>query len=164
MERVIATSPADWTDCLACAGARALARKAAIWQRSNGESVALHAAGELLAVAYLLPLDDGRWEFCLAIEPHARARMRELCRYAHLTLRAFAQNQTVITYVTENNLNGVRMARLVGFRHAGGSLWTMCGEDHGQDSKRTFWGRRQEGRARSEEAAGGEPPAAACCE
>ncbi|WP_333900161.1 hypothetical protein [Agrobacterium pusense] len=128
MGRVTVTSPAAWLDCLACAGGRALARKAAIWQRSNGESVALHAGGELLAVSYLVPDREGRWEFCLALRPPARAYMRELVRIAHLTLAAMAQNRTVITHVTENNLSGVRMARLVGFRHLGGTLWILNGE------------------------------------
>lgn len=137
MGRLTVTSPAAWLDCLACAGARALARKAAIWQRSNGESVSLHSGDELLAIAYLVPDQEGRWEFCLALCPPARAYMRELVRFAHLTLSAIAQNRTVITHVTENNRSGVRMARLVGFQHLGETLWIMDGELHGSDRQGT---------------------------
>ena len=133
MGRLSAASPADWLDCLACAGGRALARKAAIWQRSNGESVAIRIDGELLAVAYLVPDDAGRWEFCLSLRAPARAYMRELVRFAHLTLAAIAQNRTVITHVTERNRSGVRMARLVGFQHLGETLWILNGEQHGPD-------------------------------
>lgn len=138
MGRVTVTSPAAWLDCLACAGGRALARKAAIWQRSNGESVALRVDGELLAVAYLIPDDEGRWEFCLTLRAPARAYMRELVRFAHLTLSVVAQNRTVITFVTENNESGVRMARLVGFRHEGATLWIFDGEHHGRHRTEPF--------------------------
>lgn len=133
MGKLTFTSPAAWTDCLACAGGRALARKGAIWQRSNGETVAMFGDGELLAVAYLVPLNDGRWEFCLSLRPPARVYMRELCRFAHLTLCAFAQNRNVVTHVTENNRSGVRMARLVGFHHNSDTLWIFDGEKHESD-------------------------------
>ncbi|WCA60342.1 hypothetical protein G6M16_007465 [Agrobacterium tumefaciens] len=157
MGRVTVTSPAAWLDCLACAGGRALARKAAIWQRSSGESVSLHAGDELLAIAYLVPDLDGRWEFCLSLRPPARPHMRELVRIAHLTLAALAQNRTVITHVTENNRSGVRMARLVGFRRLDQTLWIFDGERCDGSGEGSFRGRLEQG----SEAGGGEKPRSA---
>lgn len=119
-------SPAAWTDCLACAGGRALARKAAIWQRGRGESCAFFAGADLLAVAYLVPNDEGDFEFCLSIRPEARTHMLALCRFAHSTLAAAAENgAVVICHVMEGNASGRRMARLAGFRHVQGTLWKL---------------------------------------
>lgn len=126
MGRLRVESPAAWSDCLACAGGRALARKAAIWQRGKGETCALFADGALLGVAYLVPDAEGRLEFCLSLRPAARANIMALCRLAHLTLTAAAENgAVVICHVMEGNRSGARMARLVGFRPAGGTLWRL---------------------------------------
>ncbi|WP_377299632.1 hypothetical protein [Rhizobium sp. SGZ-381] len=150
-------SPADWTDCLTCAGGRALARKAAIWMRSRGQTVALFEGGQLLAVAYLVPDDAGRLEFCLSILPDAKAHMMALCRFAHSTLARIADHgAVVICRVMAGNRSGARMARLCGFQHAGGVEWILTGERDVTDGFRPFRGRRQIGAARG----GEEPPAA----
>jgi hypothetical protein len=150
-------SPADWTDCLTCAGGRALARKAAIWMRSRGETVAIFEGGQLLAVAYLVPDDDGRLEFCLSILPEARAHMMALCRFAHSTLARIADHGgVVICRVMAGNRSGARMARLCGFQPDGGNKWILTGGCNVSNGFRSFRGRRQE------RAAGGgqEPPVA----
>lgn len=124
MGRLTVESPAGWSDCLSCAGGRALARKAAIYMRGRGETCAIFADRDLLAVAYLVPNDDGELEFCLSVRRAARPHMLELCRFAHLTLKAAAENgAVVICHVTEGNRTGERMARLAGFRHVAGTLW-----------------------------------------
>lgn len=144
MERLTVRSPADWSDCLACAGGRALARKAAIWMRGRGETAALLVDDELLAVAYLVPDGGGQWEFCLSIRPVARARMLPLCRLAQSTLRAFAETGGVVfCHVQEGNRSGARMARLTGFRHDAGTRWVLSseGDEHGADREGVVRGR-----------------------
>lgn len=157
MGRLTVESPAGWSDCLTCAGGLALARKAAIWMRCRGQSCAMFFDGELLAVAYLVPEDGSALEFCLALMPAARRRMLPLCRLAHLTLTAAADDGAVVTCrVMEGNRAGERMARLTGFHHVSGTVWRF-GERHVEDCERTFRGRRRRGEARG----GAEPAASA---
>jgi hypothetical protein len=157
MGRLILQSPAMWTDCLTCAGGRALARKAAMWMRSNGESVSISADGELLAVAYLVPDKVGRREFCLAIRPGARPYMRPLCRLAHSTLTSFSENGLVVfCHVMPGNRSGERMARLCGFRPVGGE-WIFEGTADHAGGEGTF---RRGQRQYREEGSGKEPAVA----
>jgi hypothetical protein len=125
-------SPASLDDCLEAAGSRALARKALIWQREKGDSLAIFDDDELVAVAFLVPM-EGRLEFCLALRAGARARMLPLCRYAHLTLSRLAETGAVITcHVWAGNTAGQRMARLVGFSPDQGTLWRWAGHGEGR--------------------------------
>jgi hypothetical protein len=157
MERLTVISPAPWTDCLACAGGPALARKAAIWMRGRGDSCALFAGAELLAVAYLVPIDDGQLEFCLAVLPVARPHMLALCRFAHSTLTAAHENGAVVVCrVVEGNRAGERMARLTGFHRVSDTFWHF-GEQDGKDREQPF----RRGRQGREAAGGTEPPASA---
>lgn len=88
----------------------------------------MFAGGEVLAVAYLVPDDAGQIEFCLAVVPGARAHMLALCRLAHLTLTAAADDGAVVTCrVMEGNRSGERMARLTGFHHVSGTVWRFGG-------------------------------------
>lgn len=124
MGRLTVETPAGWLDCLACAGGRAYTRKAVLWQRSCGQSCAIFDDGDLLAVVFLVPEEEGRMEFCLLPLPAARPHMLSLCRLAHSTLTAAAKNgAVVICHVREGNRAGARMARLTGFRHVAGTLW-----------------------------------------
>lgn len=128
MGRLSVITPAAWTDCLTCAGGRALARKAAIWMRAHGETVAIFAGEELLAVAYLVPDNAGRREFCLSIRIAARPHMRALCRLAHSTLaRLVEDGGVVVCHVSPGNLSGSRMARLCGFKPVG-TEWIFEGD------------------------------------
>ncbi|GGE79164.1 hypothetical protein H1W37_19440 [Stappia taiwanensis] len=109
-------SPALRDDCLACASPTRWMRKAVLHMRRGGDSVSIHDDDALLAVAYLWPLGDGWTEFCLAIRPDARTRMRALIRLAQLRLQAIAQTgMRVKTHVRPGHLPGERMARLTGF-------------------------------------------------
>lgn len=129
MGRLRIVSPAGYVDCLTCAGARGLARKAAIWMRSRGETLAIFAGDELLAVAYLVPDDLGRLEFCLSLRPEARGHILALCRFAHRTLRDIANHGAVVfCRVYEGNRTGAQMARLVGFRPDTGINWLFRGD------------------------------------
>jgi hypothetical protein len=158
MERLTYKTPADWSDCLACAGAVALARKAAIWMRSNGETISFFDGDQLLAVSYLVPQADGSREFCLSILPAARPHMLPLTRFAQSTLTSLAQNGVVVvSRVTPGNRSGERMARLCGFRPDGGGLWTFKGEADGKDRFGAFRWRGQQ----REEGSREEPAAAA---
>jgi len=159
MGRLTFKTPADWSDCLTCAGGRALARKAAIWQRSNGETISFHAGEELLAVSYLVPRDDGSREFCLSIRTAARPYMRQLCRFAQSTLTGLAENGVVVNcHVTPGNRSGERMARLCGFELRGGTVWSFRGKIDGQHCQGSVRGRFGQGR---ESGSREEPPAAA---
>lgn len=159
MGRLTVQSPADYSDCLACAGGRALARKAAIWMHNNGDSVAISHEGELLAIAYLVPDRDGRREFCLSVLPGARAHIGKLCRLAHSTLTGIADHGVVVfCRVFPGNRTGSRMAHLAGFTPAG-EEWIFEGRADDEDCEVTF---RRRGRWRGE-AGGGEEPAAAGC-
>lgn len=130
MGRLRIVSPAGYVDCLTCAGARGLARKAAIWMRSRGETVAIFAGDDLLAVAYLVPDEDGRLEFCLSLRSEAQAHILALCRFAHRTLREIANHGAVVfCRVYEGNRTGAQMARLVGFRPDIGINWLFRGDD-----------------------------------
>lgn len=125
MGRLSVVSPAPWTDCLTCAGAPALARKAAIWMRSNGQSVSIAADDQVVAVAYLVPDARGRREFCLAILPAAQPHMHALCRLAHSTLTGLTEDGSVVVcHVSARNRSGARMARLCGFRPVDGE-WIL---------------------------------------
>jgi len=84
--------------------------------RINAYTVAFHAGNELICISYLYPFPDQRFEFCLAISPSARPHMRQLVRFAHLTLDRLIQTGAIITArVRSGNRSGARMARLVGF-------------------------------------------------
>ncbi|RVK75432.1 hypothetical protein CN154_15120 [Sinorhizobium meliloti] len=157
MGRLTVQSPADYSDCLTCAGGRALARKAAIWMRNNGDSVAIFHEGELLAVVYLVPDRDGRREFCLVVRPAARAHICKLCKLAHSTLKAIADHGVVVfCRVMPGNQTGTRMAHLTGFTPAG-EEWIFEGEGHERCREKPVRRRRQ----RRETGSGEEPAAAA---
>jgi hypothetical protein len=109
-------------------GSRAYTRKANIYMRSIGHSLAIDDGDHLLALAFLCRDDLGRFEFALAIKPEASAHMRRLCRLAHLTLGRLAETGTVIIcHVMTGNETGVRMARLVGFVPSEGTMWIFKG-------------------------------------
>jgi hypothetical protein len=161
LERLRVETPAAWLDCLTCAGGRALARKAVLWMRGRGESCALFAGDELLAVAFLVVNDEGQHEFCLSVRRTAAAHIRALCRLAHSTLSAAAENGgVVICHVSPGNRSGARMARLTGFRHEADTLWTFSSGDDGDGSGKGTFRRGRCGEARSAAepgvAAGGE--------
>ncbi|MGR6465437.1 hypothetical protein [Rhizobium sp. PAMB 3182] len=160
MGRLSVEVPASYTACLTCAGAGALARKAAIWMRQKGDTAAFLDGEAAVAVGYLVPVKAGEREFCLAILKAARPHMRELVRIAHLTLSAVAQNDRVICRISEGNRTGERMARLVGFQPEGGGVWIFTGDRHDEDSQRAFR-RRQQQRQQRDEGSGKEPAAAA---
>ncbi|WDZ77943.1 hypothetical protein PWG15_05415 [Ensifer adhaerens] len=159
MGRLTVRSPADYSDCLTCAGGRSLARKAAIWMRNNGDSVAIFHVEELLAVVYLVPDQAGRREFCLVIRPAARVHIGKLCKLAHSTLKAMADHGVVVfCRVMPGNRTGTRMAHLTGFTPAGDE-WLFEGvSDAGGEGtvrrRRGQWGCCCQER-------GGEEPAAA---
>lgn len=128
MERLTITTPATLEDCLDMAGSRFLARKGLLYMQMRGESLAIRFNDELLAVAFLVPDFDGHLEFCLSISPRARAHMRALCRFAHLTLSKITNTgSTVYCHVWDGNASGARMARLVGFSRVTGTRWTFKG-------------------------------------
>jgi hypothetical protein len=125
---LIVRSPADWSDCLEMAGSRAYTRKANIYMRSIGDSMAIAEGDDLLALAFLCRDDLGQLEFALAIKPEASRHMRRLCRLAHLTLGRLAETGTVIIcHVMTGNETGARMARLVGFVPSQGTMWIFKG-------------------------------------
>ena len=120
MVSLVTRSPASPDDCLQCASPFRWLRKASLLMRAGGDSVSIRlpddAGGELLAVAYLWPADDGWREFCLAIRPLARPHIRALVRLAQLRLEAIAHTGLrVRTHVRPGHAPGERMARLVGF-------------------------------------------------
>ncbi|MCJ7993223.1 hypothetical protein J5N58_01250 [Rhizobium cremeum] len=157
MGRLRVVSPAGYVDCLTCAGARGLARKASIWMRSRGETLAIFAGDELLAVAYLVPDEEGRLEFCLSLRREARAHILALCRFAHRTLREIANHGAVVfCRVYEGNRTGAQMARLVGFRPDTGINWLLRGDDDDGSGERPVRRRGQYGLE-----GGSEEPAAA---
>lgn len=127
MGQLTVRSPATWSDCLDMGSSRACTRKANIFMRSIGESVAIDLDGQLVALSFLCPVND-RLEFTLAIRPEARAHMRALCRLAHLTLQRIAETGTVVTcHVMTGNRTGERMARFVGFVPSEGTMWIFSG-------------------------------------
>jgi hypothetical protein len=157
-----AVVPATFLDCLTCAGGRAYARKGSIWMRSKGDTVALSLDGELLAVAYLVPDQAGRLEFCLSIRPEARPHMLALCRFAHSTLRSLTDHGAVVfCRVMPGNRSGERMARLCGFHPSTGIEWHIDGGGNAGGS-RFVWRRKQQqggipgGREEPSAPAGGE--------
>ncbi len=128
MEQLTVRSPATWWDCLDMGGSRAYTRKANIYMRSKGDSLAISDGDQLLALAFLCRDDLGRLEFALAIKPDASGHMRRLCRLAHLTLGRVAETGTVIIcHVMTGNETGARMARLVGFVPSEGTMWIFSG-------------------------------------
>jgi len=115
---LITIRPATIEDCLERAGSRRTARKRMILAHQTGESYAIEEGldpGGLLALAFIVPVDGERREFCLSLTSRARAHMRELCRSAQLILGRLAQDGPIICYVVPENRAGVRMARIVGF-------------------------------------------------
>jgi len=157
MERLTARSPAGWTDCLDMGGSRAYTRKALLWQRSIGDSIAIDIDGELAALAFLCVDDQGRRELAMGIKPEAASHMLALCRFAHLTLSSIAETGSVIVcHVKAGNRQGERMARLVGFTHAEDTIWIFNGARDEQGFQWHLRGRRQ-GRGQG----GGREPAAA---
>ncbi|MQB43380.1 hypothetical protein [Rhizobium sp. ICMP 5592] len=128
MEQLTVRSPATWWDCVDMGGSRAYTRKANIYMRSKGDSLAISDGDQLLALAFLCRDDLGRLEFALAIKPDASRHMRRLCRLAHLTLGGIAETGTVIIcHVMTGNETGARMARLVGFVPSEGTMWIFSG-------------------------------------
>lgn len=96
--------------------------------RLRGESLTIRHDDELLALAFLVPDETGSLEFCLSISPRARARMRPLCRFAHLTLQKITNTGSkVYCHVWDGNATGTRMARLVGFTPDAGTRWNFKG-------------------------------------
>ncbi|BCH63007.1 hypothetical protein RvVAT039_02230 [Agrobacterium vitis] len=158
-------SPALLTDCLDMAGPWSVTRKVFLWQHQNGDSISIFDDDGLLAMAFLVSRGDGTWEFALALRARARERMLELCRFAHLTLARLADTGAVIIcHVMDGNKTGSRMARLVGFAPAGGTLWKWSGK---HDKRGEGSVRGQAGRYGEEEPtapAGGERPAIAIVE
>lgn len=164
MERLTRRSPATWTDCLDMGGSRAYTRKALLWQRALGDSLAICDGDELMALAFLVPDAAGRLELALSIKPQAAGRMCELRRIAHLTLTAIADTGSVIVcHVNAGNQIGARLARLVGFSHAEGTLWIFSeGNDvRARQGNIRRW-QQQQGAGRSEQTGRAEPPAADC--
>ncbi|RXT29362.1 hypothetical protein B5P46_11820 [Rhizobium leguminosarum] len=159
MERLTLQTPVSWTDCLDMGGSRAYTRKAMLMMKSIGDSMSISAAGELLAVAFLVPDRQGRLELAMAVKPEAAPRMLSLCRLAHLTLGRFAETGSVIIcHVAVGNRAGERMARLTGFSHADDTLWIFKGGGHGKSCAGTVRRRRQrrqEGGSRKPAAAAG---------
>ncbi|MAA97413.1 MAG: hypothetical protein CMN87_18240 [Stappia sp.] len=120
MVNLVTRSPARADDCLECASPFRWIRKASLFMRAGGDSVAISlpdaAGGDLLAVAYLWPTAPGWREFCLTIRPAARPHMRALVRLAQLRLDAVAQTGLrVKAHVRPGHAPGERMARMVGF-------------------------------------------------
>lgn len=101
-------------DCLSFAGPRAMMRRYVVAMQQRGEAY-LVSDGEPLALAFIIPRDDGTREFCLGIDPLACVHMRELCRAAQLILKRLAQDGPIICHVMAGNRSGARMARIVGF-------------------------------------------------
>lgn len=130
MGRLTTICPLTWSDLLDFAGSRRLLRHGFIAMASRGQAAGFALDGEMLAIAFLVPV-DGSLEFCLSIQPHARVHVRELVGIAHLTLARLAETVPAIhTHVVPGNRSGERMARLVGFApmgEAGSTLWRYAG-------------------------------------
>lgn len=102
-------------DCLSFAGDRATMRRYVVAMQQRGEAYLIIDAEDALALAFIIPRDDGLREFCLGISPRARVHMREMCRAAQLILKRLAQDGAIVCHVMPGNRSGARMARIVGF-------------------------------------------------
>ena len=144
MVRLTAISPVAWTDLLDFAGTSGMYRKAFIAMASRGQVAAFADAGELVAIAFLVPV-DGSLEFCVGFKPRVRVHMRELVRLAHLTLGALAETGHAIhAHILPGNRSGERMARLAGFVPDGSvsTLWRYVGRN-GEGSQKSLRRRQQ---------------------
>lgn len=144
MGRLTAVSPVDWTDLLEFAGSSSTHRKAFIAMATRGQVAAFADAGELVAIAFLVPV-DGSLEFCVGFKPRVRVHMRELLGLAHLTLGRLAETGHAIhAHILPGNRSGERMARLAGFVPDGSvsTLWRYAGRD-GEGSSIDFRRRQQ---------------------
>lgn len=112
---MIGIREAGLDDCLAFAGSKAMMRRYVVAMRLRGEAYLIVDDEEPLAIAFIIPLEDGTREFCLGIDPRARVHMRELCRSAQLILKRMAEDGPISCHVTPGNRSGARMARIVGF-------------------------------------------------
>lgn len=114
-------------DCLAFVGGKAWMRRYVVAMQQRGEAYLIVDHDDPLALAFLIPRDDGLREFCLGIDPRARVHMRELCRSAQLILKRLAQDGAIVCNVMPGNRSGARMARIVGFEPDPEDpiLWTM---------------------------------------
>ena len=110
------SSPARLDDCHALAPPTRFGRKVTTDMWLNAQTAAFHSNGELVAIGYLYPLPENRFEFCLAATVRAKAHMRRLIRIAHLTFSRLAQTGAIVSArVRSGNKTGQRMARLAGF-------------------------------------------------
>lgn len=103
---------------LDCAGPVSWIRKGTIAQSLMGDTIALvDGEGRALAVAFLVRQRRRRVAFALAIRREAAPYMRQLVKFAHLTLEAIAQTGVlIVATIHPANRQGQRMARLAGFR------------------------------------------------
>lgn len=76
-------------------------------------------AGELVALAGLLPLDDGGLELWFHVGPGAGPHIRSLMKVARLTLPAVAHHAPIVAHVRAGYKPGRRLATLCGLAFAG---------------------------------------------
>lgn len=126
-----AVSPVPPTLALAFAGGRSFLRKVYLHQTRTCDAVALKLDGQPLALAMLQRQRARRCELAVAFVQAAPAHMRQLIRFAQLTLRRIAQTGTLVfVRIAPANRQAQRMARLAGFTHGGfvdPSIWIWKG-------------------------------------
>lgn len=128
-----ATLPAGFDTCLSLAPPTRYGRQVTMNMRLSSETAEIRADGTLICVAYLFPVGGDEHEFCIALAPAARAHIKSLIRFGHLTFPLITKtNRIVSARIREWNTSGERLARLAGFQPDPDTpgKWLWRGRDH----------------------------------